>query len=115
MGVFPYLNGWVCNVSISAHPKYVYLNKFPFVCGGGMYVCVYIVLSWKLPRLHTIQLEIQVPPPPPGTYTINPSYVAGVEEHACTVKHNVCKHHVFIDNGLKQTEGAIFPHFISVG
>ena len=37
-------------------------------------------------------------------------------ENACTVKHrNVCKRHVAIDTGLKQTERIIFLHVILIG
>ena len=33
-----------------------------------------------------------------------------------TVKrHNVCKRHISIDTGVKQTERAIFLHVISIG
>ena len=36
--------------------------------------------------------------------------------YACTVKrHNVCKRHVSIETGFKQTERAIFLSVISLG
>ena len=41
---------------------------------------------------------------------------AGPQKYSGTMKrHNVCKRHVAIDTGFKQTEGAIFLHVISMG
>ena len=43
-------------------------------------------------------------------YIVNNSVYAGIVK-----RHNVCKRHVFIDTGFRQTERAIFLHVISMG
>ena len=65
----------------------------------------------SLTLYHWIRLEISY-----KTKAVSCDHLKPKVTYAGTVKrHNLCKHHVAIDTGVKQTERTIFLHVISMG